>query len=78
MNSIKNAFSVKALRHLSIEHLWPLAVLVGIFVFVNTHPIRPHDFWWHAAVGREIVTTGQIPQIDTYSFTAPGAPYLSY
>ncbi|OGO11625.1 MAG: hypothetical protein A2Y53_05250 [Chloroflexi bacterium RBG_16_47_49] len=63
---------------LTIEHLWGLAALVGIFVFVNTHPIRPHDFWWHITIGREIISTGQIPTIDIYSYTANGQPYPSY
>ncbi len=63
---------------LSVAHLWPLTVLLGIFAFLNTHPIRPHDFWWHAAVGREIVATGRIPSVDTFSFTAAGTPYPSY
>lgn len=62
----------------SVAHLWPLTVLLGIFAFLNTHPIRPHDFWWHMAVGRETVTTGRIPTVDTFSFTAAGTPYPSY
>lgn len=68
----------QVLNSITIEHLWALTVLVGIFVFVNTHPIRPHDFWWHMAVGREILETGQIPQGDTFSQTMRGAPYPSY
>jgi hypothetical protein len=55
-----------------------LTVIVGVFIFVNTHPIRPHDFWWHAAVGREIATSGVIPLVDQFSFTAYGLPYPSY
>jgi len=62
----------------SLTYLWPLTVLVGIFIFVNTHPIRPHDFWWHMAVGREIVQSGQIPAVDTFSHTMVGTPYPSY
>jgi len=61
-----------------IDHLWPLAVLVGIFAFVNTHPIRPHDFWWHMAIGRQTLASGSIPTTDTYSYTALGQPYASY
>ncbi len=64
--------------HLRIEHLWGLAALVGIFVFVNTHPIRPQDFWWHIAIGREIASTGKIPTTDVYSYTEAGQPYPSY
>jgi hypothetical protein len=62
---------------LRIDHLWVLAVLIGIFVFVNTHPIQPYDFWFHIATGREIIKTGSIPQQDTFSFTAFGVPYPS-
>jgi hypothetical protein len=65
-------------RRFSIQHLWAVVILAGVFVFVNTHPIRPHDFWWHMAVGREILGDGQIPKVDIYSYTAYGSPYLSY
>ena len=63
---------------LSIEHIWALTALVGIFIFVNTHPIRPHDFWWHITIGREILSTGKIPATDIYSYTANGNLYPSY
>ena len=69
----------KAIKfQLKIEYLWGLVALVGIFVFVNTHPIRPHDFWWHITIGREILTTGTIPAVDVYSYTEAGQPYPSY
>jgi hypothetical protein len=58
--------------------MWVIAILAGVFIFVNTQPIRPHDFWWHLALGREIVSTGNIPAFDVYSFTMPGEPYPSY
>lgn len=66
------------LSRFSIQHLWSVVILAGVFIFVNTHPIRPHDFWWHMAVGREILEDGQIPQVDIYSYTAYGSPYPSY
>ena len=69
---------IKTGSWLEISHLWGLTVVIGVFVFVNTHPIRPHDFWWHLAIGREILSTGQLPTIDVYSYTAPGQPYPSY
>jgi hypothetical protein len=64
--------------NLRIEHLWGLIVLAGIFIFVNTHPIRPYDFWWHITIGREILASGHIPSVDIYSYTAAGQPYPSY
>jgi hypothetical protein len=63
---------------LEIGHLWALAIVTGVFAFVNTHPIRPHDFWWHLALGREIFTTGEIPVSDHSSFTMAGQPYAGY
>lgn len=58
--------------------MWVITVIVGIFIFVNTQPIRPHDFWWHIALGREIVSSGGIPEIDIFSYTMYGAPYPSF
>ncbi|MFN2213222.1 MAG: hypothetical protein ACK2UE_09125, partial [Anaerolineales bacterium] len=70
---------MKRIRYnLRIEHLWGLIVLAGIFIFINTHPIRPYDFWWHITIGREILATGHIPTVDIYSYTAAGQPYPSY
>ena len=68
----------RILSRLQIGHLWALTIIVGVFIFVNTHPIRPHDFWWHITIGREILTTGQIPKADIYSYTMAGTPYPSY
>ena len=66
------------LKRINIEHIWALAAIVGIFAFVSTHPIRPHDFWWHIALGRDVLNSGHIPDVDTHSFTATGQPYPSY
>ncbi len=66
------------LSRFSIKHLWALIILTGVFIFVNTHPIRPHDFWWHIAVGKAILENGQIPLVDIYSYTAYATPYPSY
>jgi len=65
-------------RYLTVEHLWPLIAIAGVFVVVATYPIRPHDFWWHLRVGQEIAASGSIPEIDTFSYTMTGAPYESY
>jgi hypothetical protein len=68
----------RLLSKITVEHLWALTVVIGIFAFVNTHPIRPHDYWWHLAVGRDIVANQQIPETDIYSYTRLGEPYPSY
>ena len=63
---------------LSIEHLWPLTVMIGIFAFANTQPVMPHDYWWHMAIGRDILASGSIPTVDVYSYTRVGEVYASY
>lgn len=63
---------------LRVEMIWGLAVIIGVFAFVNTQPIRPNDFWWQLAVGKEISQTHQVPSVDTFSYTAFGRPYPAY
>jgi len=74
------SFALKQYRvpKLKIEYLWPLIAIAGIFIIVATHPIRPHDFWWHLRAGEEIFLTRSIPTIDTYSYTMAGGPYDNY
>ena len=62
---------------LRLEHLWAVIVLASIFVMVNTHPIRPHDFWFHLAYGRIIAETHSLPLADRFSFSMAGQPYES-
>jgi hypothetical protein len=69
---------IRKINNISIEHLWGFTIIAGILIFNFTHPIRPHDFWWHLASGRDIVTLRAIPIVDHYSHTAYGQPYLSY
>ena len=47
-------------------------------MFTNTRPIIPNDFWWHMAIGREIVNTGVIPAFDIYSYTMLGESFSAY
>ena len=63
---------------LSLGHLWALATLGVIFFFLSTPPIRPHDFWWHLRAGQQILASGQIPTVDTYSYTMAEQLYTNY
>jgi len=78
MKSPCHSKRLRLLPSIGLDLLWALVVLVGIFVFLSTHPIRPHDFWWHMAAGRELVETGDIPTVDTYSSTMRGTSYPAY
>ncbi len=57
-----------------IEHLWVLALLASAFTLVSVSPVPPHDFWWHARIGEQIVHLRAIPTADTFSFVAQGRP----
>ncbi|HBY93820.1 MAG TPA: hypothetical protein DEP84_07585, partial [Chloroflexi bacterium] len=59
----------------TIEHVWVALLLATVVATAGLLPLAPWDFWWHAAVGREIVTTGAIPATDHFSYTATGRPY---
>lgn len=36
------------------------------------------DTWWHIRAGEDILATRQLPQTDTYSWTAAGTPWIAY
>ena len=63
---------------LSPRMLWVLALITIVFTYINMGQIAPNDFWWHMAIGRDILTNRQIPLYDIYSFTMQGQPYPSY
>ena len=65
-------------RKLSVRMLWSLTLIVGVFAYVNSSQISPNDFWWHMAVGKDILKSYQIPSVDIYSYTMAGQPYPSY
>ncbi|HZI50358.1 MAG TPA: hypothetical protein VFE29_00920 [Terriglobia bacterium] len=61
---------------IGMEQLWLLfpvfLVIYKSFIF----PLPPLDFWWHLKAGEVIATTGAIPRVDTFSFTAEGRPFI--
>lgn len=61
----------------SLAHLWFMAVLTLVTLRVQLTPIMPHDFWWHLATGRQIITTDAIPPIDQFSFTRAGQSFYN-
>lgn len=61
----------------TLDHVYLAAVLVLLALRPLLTPIRPHDFWWHIATGRTIVATGDIPQVDAFSFTRAGEPFYN-
>ena len=52
-------------------------LFTAIFSVAAVPPLDP-DLWWHLANGRLIQTTGSIPHVDVYSFSAAGQPWVMH
>jgi len=66
----------RSVKSISIAHLWVPVVLVAMLWIAMDTPLPPLDFWWHLKAGEVIYTTGSIPRVDTFSFTAGGQDFL--
>jgi hypothetical protein len=58
----------------SYDFLWlslALFIILPIAFFLS---ITPHDYWFYVRIGKDILETGSIPTVDTFSYTYPGRP----
>ncbi|NNJ13140.1 hypothetical protein EKD04_022710 [Chloroflexales bacterium ZM16-3] len=62
---------------LTLDHVWIFAAVAFIAMRALLTPIPPNDFWWHMATGRLIVESGQIPTVDSFSYTRAGEPFYN-
>jgi len=55
-------------------------VAVWLLAIANLYYLRvaDPDLWWYLRCGEDILTSGQIRQVDAYSFTAAGRPHLNH
>ncbi len=58
-----------------LAHVWAIVVMAGVLLFLETHPLRPQDFWWHLRMGEALLATRALPTVDTLTHTRAGAPY---
>jgi len=61
----------------------PLPKIFQIYIFAYAlffaaRPISDGDFWFHLKSGENIIHTGLMPRIDTFSFTNYGAPWTAH
>jgi hypothetical protein len=54
-----------------------VAVLTAIGALGYMRRTDP-DFWWHVRAGRDMLTTGTFPRVDSYSHTMAGAPWVAH
>ena len=48
----------------------------GLLAMTAINALDP-DLWWHLRTGQWIVQNGRVPSTDPFSFTRPGAPWVS-
>ena len=57
------------------------AVVLAFFALAllprATWPLIDPDVWWHIRAGEEVLDSGAIPRVDTWSLTAAGQPWTS-
>jgi hypothetical protein len=56
----------------SYDFLWLGLGLLPLSFVAALLPVTPHDYWWYLRLGREILQSGVVPSIETYSFTQAG------
>jgi hypothetical protein len=58
--------------------IWLCLVLSITLVIAYLLPVTPQDYWWYLRIGRDTLTAGAIPQIDTLSYSQSGAPVVYF
>ena len=58
--------------------LWLGLVLSIALAIAFLLPVTPQDYWWYLRVGRDTLTAGAVPQIDTLSYTQAGSPVVNF
>jgi hypothetical protein len=58
--------------------LWLGLVLSITLAIAFLLPVTPQDYWWYLRVGRDTLTTGAVPQVDTLSYTQMGSPVVNF
>jgi len=58
--------------------LWLGLVLSIALAIAFLLPVTPQDYWWYLRVGRDILTAGALPHVDTLSYTQAGSPVFYF
>lgn len=55
-----------------------ITAIVFIVIIIALPQVKDFDIWWHLKTGEIITQTKTIPQIDTYSYTNYGKPWVDH
>jgi hypothetical protein len=64
-------------RGIGFADLWLAVLFVVLGAFALTIPASA-DTYWHLRTGADILATGAVPRVDSYSFTAAGWPWRNH
>ena len=59
-----------------------LGAILAAGVFINSarsvsQLLREPDMWWHVKTGQMILTNGSVPQVDSFSHSFSGSPWIA-
>ncbi len=60
----------------SYNFLWLALALFPLLIIIVLLPVQPHDYWWYVRLGKDILQTGIVPSIDTYSSIQNSQPIV--
>jgi hypothetical protein len=60
----------------SNDFLWMSLALLALITLALLLPVPPNDYWWYMRIGQDVLRTGQVPVVDTLSFTQAGGPVV--
>ena len=60
----------------SLADVWVAAALVMTWVVFTAGSVAPNDLWWHLRAGEWMLAHRTIPQVDLFSYTQAGAPWV--
>src|SRR5574338_1023178 len=58
----------------SYAFLWLSLLLFPLLLIAFLLPISPQDYWWYLRLGRDILSSGAVPSVDTFTFSRLGQP----
>jgi hypothetical protein len=58
--------------------LWLGLVLSIVLAIAFLLPVTPQDYWWYLRIGRDTLTFGGLPQVDTMSYSQAGSPVVNF
>jgi tetratricopeptide (TPR) repeat protein len=60
----------------SAARVAPWLCLAAFAAALSLHQLRCFDYWWHLKSGEWIALQGEVPRVDPFTYTVPGARWV--